>query len=703
MLVLLFGVLCGGVYFFAPTLLAKQVESEGFRRMLSQEVSKALKVDGEFAPISLDGWTAVTDSYKSTGQPGQAIGALNANGIRGTFNPAGVFRSQWELDLIHIEKGFFALREPDDALKQAPPAAGKRPWYAGLMPQRFYCRWIEAPSAEVQFPFANTTGGLKDVHLGATMIGQNFKYYVNGGTFEFPMLPTLAVDYLEIYVTRNIVQIDQAWFRGLNNGPERMSLSGTMGQQKDKSIDANMDFKVLSLSAMLPESVREAVTGTASGEIHYKCDSTGKNANGSGQLTLTGATLANWGALDELSRIHNNPELKSFTFQDFDISYVLENDVFRIDVLDIAVENKIRLTGGVQYNLHSDAASLDVQLSEMPLSTWLPRNLKTLTDAVLRGHLKWAGSVKDWKSSTASGHIDMSGASLENPVKEIASLGPHKIRFPDDVNLKTALINFSYDAGNFKATELDLVADGFFSVKGSGAWTAEDRLQTDLDFSFTSLSVWLPKTLENQISGSLSGSLDWDCPGMDLANGHGGGTLNLDGTKLRDFDFQKILARFFKDDSWLEMDFDTAVVTWSRTREGIFAKDIIILAKGQIGLRGDLKIATDGTVSGVLYGGTNTEALKWLPDATSTVFSESKDGLHWAKIKLSGDLKHPKNDLTPQILAQLEKHPLALAEMAVRGLSWWLGDELGTAPGSHEAPKTHITPAEKHHNHSPHR
>jgi hypothetical protein len=28
---------------------------------------------------------------------------------------------------------------------------------------------------------------------------------------------------------------------------------------------------------------------------------------------------------------------------------------------------------------------------------------------------------------------------------------------------------------------------------------------------------------------------------------------------------------------------------------------------------------------------------------------------------------------------QLEKHPLAMAELALRGLSWWLGDALGAA------------------------
>jgi hypothetical protein len=68
-----------------------------------------------------------------------------------------------------------------------------------------------------------------------------------------------------------------------------------------------------------------------------------------------------------------------------------------------------------------------------------------------------------------------------------------------------------------------------------------------------------------------------------------------------------------------------------------------------------------------------------LPDATKSVFARQKEGLHWCEIELSGTTKKPVNNFTAQLMHQLEKHPLAMAELALRGLSWWLGDALGAA------------------------
>jgi hypothetical protein len=46
---------------------------------------------------------------------------------------------------------------------------------------------------------------------------------------------------------------------------------------------------------------------------------------------------------------------------------------------------------------------------------------------------------------------------------------------------------------------------------------------------------------------------------------------------------------------------------------------------------------------------------------------------------LTGTATKPRNNFTAQILRQLEKHPLALAELALRGLSWWLADHFKPA------------------------
>ena len=48
----------------------------------------------------------------------------------------------------------------------------------------------------------------------------------------------------------------------------------------------------------------------------------------------------------------------------------------------------------------------------------------------------------------------------------------------------------------------------------------------------------------------------------------------------------------------------------------------------------------------MLWIGTKPEYLTWLPDAEKTVFMRHEDGLVWAKVKVSGTLKKPEQDLS---------------------------------------------------------
>jgi hypothetical protein len=104
-----------------------------------------------------------------------------------------------------------------------------------------------------------------------------------------------------------------------------------------------------------------------------------------------------------------------------------------------------------------------------------------------------------------------------------------------------------------------------------------------------------------------------------------------------------------------------------------------LFATGELdGLRGSVRVSNTGAVSGTVQAGVAESSLRWLPDATKTVFNEKKNGLYWCNIKIWGTEKNPENDFVAQITKQLDKHPLAWAGLALRGLSWLPGDALGT-------------------------
>ena len=130
---------------YAHDLLAMLVDSSAGQRLASTSISKAIKVDGEFAPLHLDKWTIVTDSFTSTGWPGEAIGALNLYDIHATVDFDAVWRGAYRIKGISIDHGDITLLKPNDALKRPVPPKKPKPWYAYFLPNHFECGPIICP------------------------------------------------------------------------------------------------------------------------------------------------------------------------------------------------------------------------------------------------------------------------------------------------------------------------------------------------------------------------------------------------------------------------------------------------------------------------------------------------------------------------------------------------------------------------------
>jgi len=461
----------------------------------------------------------------------------------------------WQVDLISIDEGRFVLREPDNALKR-PVVPGKKPWYAAVMPSRFHCRWIECARTRVDFPFAGRVGGLRDVRLGATMIGQNLKYYGSGGSLEFPGFPALAMDALEVYVTREMVEVGYAYLRQTSAGDGRLELSGRLGQHEDKSIQARVVIHDFDSAPFLPASLAKSVRGRLTANATYAVDREGKNPSGTGTVRILGGVLDNLPALDVLAKRQRNPDLKRFAFDDVSLNYRLAGSSLDLSRFVISAPGKMEVTGNATWQLDGSQGSADLSFGRMPLSSWLPSKL-------------------------------------------IA-----------------------------------------------------------------------------KVQGTAIGNLSWKWEARDLGGGHGRGRLSLENGRLKGFQFQDFLHRFFDDKQYLDLHVPVATLQWEHGSDGTHLRNIELLSPGVAGVRGSLVVDGEGRLSGEVLAGASAQLLTWLPDATKTVFGVERDGLHWAKVNLSGTLDDPVQDLGKQVLRQLEKHPFAMARLALKGVSWWLGDLL---------------------------
>jgi hypothetical protein len=427
------------------------------------------------------------------------------------------------------------------------------------MPSQFFCRWIECPDMTIELPLGQTTVRGTGLHLGAMMVGRNFKYFGKNGTLHYPGYTDLAVDALEVYVTREVIDIGYLYLREPSSPRSNLRLQAKLGQHADKSIDARADITSLDLAPFLPADVAAILSGQLDGQLSYRTDTSGGHATGQGSLALQNALLQNWEYLDNLARRSGDPAYRTFTAEQASLDYTLADDVFRVTNLIIRGRDNIDIRGEGSWDIATAAANFTVTADRIPLGGYLPSSL--------------AGSLR----------------------------------------------------------------------------------------------------------GHIAGEASWSWQSTDLANGRGGGTLQITGGELQGFRFQAFLDRFLKSGAYTKLTIQRAACTWKQDGTGVYLDNLDVLASGQAGLRGAVHLAPDGRLTGTVLAGLPASSLTWLPDATTSVFPREEDGLHWCTIKLSGTVEKPENNFTTQVLGQLKKHPLALTELALRGLSWWLGDLLGTA------------------------
>ena len=256
--------------------VAKQwVESPAGQRTASRVMGKTIKVDGQFAPLHVTGWTIHTESFTSTGWPGEAIGSLNATGIRAEFDPAAIWDGAWRISGVQIDRATISLLKPNDALKRPDVPKKPRPWYLFFLPSRVECGPIVCPDAELLYSFQGQSARIHDAHVEADLIGKDLKYIATSGVLEMPYLPPLRIQRLEMLVTRPLIRVYAAQLTGLDPAdPARVSLSGTIGMRENKAIEASGEITEIPIEQILPADlrVRRSRPGDGEADMEARCD-----------------------------------------------------------------------------------------------------------------------------------------------------------------------------------------------------------------------------------------------------------------------------------------------------------------------------------------------------------------------------------------------------------------------------------------------
>jgi hypothetical protein len=669
-LILLLSLAGAFVFFRGEALFRSFISTESFRQLANQNLGKMIKTDAEFAPFRVEdgSWTLRTDWGRADGWPGEAIGLLEAKGAVIRVDPAAAWKEHvWRILGITFESGKFVLRMPNDALKR-PVKKGLRPFYAAWLPQKLEMGDIVCDHADLELPFEGQTGRVRDTRVVAKLIGKDFNYHLNGGKVEFPLFPPSQVESMEVFVTREKVDIVGAKLRSPDPADAmRIELDGRVGMREDKGIQAKVKLVRVPFQQTLPPELRDVIQGRMSATLDYDRSPTGVAMKGEGRVDFQDLIIKNWPILDEFVRLHRLNDLSTLVFQEAGADLRIRGDEFLATNIALGLPGRFLLNGTASYNNRTHSAEVIADLSGMPLQTWLPRELASKVKADLKGNFWFVGEPRTLNQAQAGAWILMDGARLRVPA--VLSRLEGKINLPKEVLLKRASLSARYMPEAFVLDYVELQTQRGVLLTGSGTLNREH----DLELACVLSGLKLEALFQNKLRGNLEGEsqlrANWKGRGFSFQTGEANGTIRVMGARLRATQLQRNLAKFLGNPALVDLQCEKAQTDWAWASDEMKLSKIDIFAPGQMGFTGEVHVSRQGDLKGLVWVGLRREDLRWLPRATTTVFAKQDRGLYWARVNLGGTVKKPEYDLVAQILQQVKKHPLSAIPILFRVLA----------------------------------
>jgi hypothetical protein len=658
-------------------MLKGYVESSAGQQAASRGMGKTIKIDGKFAPLHVEEWTIRTASFTSKGWPGEAIGGLDASGIRAEFDPSAVRHGAWRIEGVQIDRATINLRKPEDALKRPDAPKKPRPWYLFFLPTRVECGPITCPDAELLYSFQGKLARIHDANVQADLIGKDLKYTATSGVLEMPYLPPLHIQRLEMLVTRPFIRVYTAQLTGIDPADSaRVVLSGTIGMRENKAIEASGQITEIPIEQILPEDLRGLIHGKATGKLAWKRDATGKNLDSDGEFSLDGARIDDLSPFKQLALLHGNADLTAFGFDTAACEFHIHQGRARL-VLHASSAGKLTIVGTVDYEFATKHAQVDLAVTDLPLKTWLPDEFKPGAAGVAQAHMQWQGQLRTIRDSSGHVALTLDGGTIHTPGILRRLLAAKKLRGPESIQFKTAAMDVQYHDQTFELTRGDFDLPGILTAQVAGTLLPGNQLRAKLAWQGLTIEDWLPANLAEEFSGAIQGNATLDVRKWKMGDGSYAGQIKLVAGQLRYTPFQSLLARFLNDRALLQMPLTRASFSWVWSGKKITVTGLDLRAGDRLGVTGDFVVAPGGALAGTLRVGTRADYVARLAGLGEAVFDRSGDGLKWATVRLSGTVKKPKQDLASQLMAEVPRHPTAVFALGFKGVSWYVGNWFG--------------------------
>jgi hypothetical protein len=346
------------------------IRGDSFRDWLSKRVSRSLRANGQFEPLTWEGASFRSAGFSATGNPKSKLRSLKITNISAHIDWHQLLKGQFVIDDVSVEK---IEADVGKGTGQPSPEAAHQPpgfKFSNLLPSQIRVDHFYVADANIHWRTnRGDSGQFTDAKIsGSQKQPDQWDVEAIGGKVQHAAYPLIEIERAEGTINREAITIQEA--KAALSGGTAIRIKGNIAIAKQLDAILAADFTDLNTNAVFPVAWRFG--GKISGHLIYKGDlDRFEHGEVTGSVKIANAAfdLANvFGTLHQLAKFGglNDVQLDSIAT---DIRYQERNA--RFTNFHASYQDQIRVEGSGSIGPDHVDADLVVGLSPKILG-WIP-------------------------------------------------------------------------------------------------------------------------------------------------------------------------------------------------------------------------------------------------------------------------------------------------------------------------------------------
>ena len=338
------GVICAAIGYWS---LKSYLHSDGFRRLLSAKVSKALDMTGEFSPFNWDGLVVDTAAFEASGIG--VIASLHADRLHSEVNLSGVRRGVWDLygaNVNRVELNLDARSRPNAPMPAVDffEETRKTPAKSGWLPSEVEISGLDLRELIVRAAFDDGEVFANGMRIRVERAADKHAYRaeIDGGCIHlpWPLLPELNLDRVRLRYQNGGFFITDATATAFKQG--RIDASGEWNP-KQQLYAAEGNARGIKCDELLSADWAKHLTGDIASSFVIERRSTGPLAKGT--LTIKNGVLTALPMLDSLAAYADTRRFRVLALSEAHADWRWQQGEISLSNLVLSSEGLVRLEG----------------------------------------------------------------------------------------------------------------------------------------------------------------------------------------------------------------------------------------------------------------------------------------------------------------------------------------------------------------------